>query len=55
VFTANGLVRVAECVRQLKGEAGEAQVSGAKTALAHSQDGFCAQHNGVMVLSTEEG
>jgi len=55
VFTANGLVRVAECVRQLKGEAGEAQVSGAKTALAHGQDGFCAQHNAVMVLSTEEG
>ena len=55
VFTANGLIRVAECVSQLKGEAGKAQVKGAQTALAHGQDGFCLQHNGVMVLSTEEG
>jgi acetyl-CoA C-acetyltransferase len=55
VFTANGLIRIAECVRQLQGDAGKAQVKGAKTAVAHSQDGFCAQHNGVMVLSTEEG
>jgi len=55
VFTANGLVRIAECVRQLQGGAGKAQVSGARTALAHGQDGFCAQHNAVMVLSTEEG
>lgn len=55
VFTANGLVRIAECVSQLTGAAGDAQVSGAATALAHGQDGFCAQHNAVMVLSTEEG
>jgi acetyl-CoA C-acetyltransferase len=55
VFSANGLVRIAECVRQLTGNAGDAQVSGAKTAVAHGQDGFCAQHNAVMVLSTEEG
>lgn len=55
VFTANGLVRVAECFRQLTGTAGDAQVSGAKTAVAHGQDGLCAQHNAVMVLSTEEG
>lgn len=54
-FTVNGLVRVAECVRQLKGEAGDAQVKGARVAVAHGQDGFCAQHNAVMVLSTEEG
>lgn len=55
VFSANGLVRIAECVRQLTGKAGDAQVSGARTAVAHGQDGFCAQHNAVMVLSTEEG
>ena len=38
-----------------QGDAGKAQVRGAKTAVAHSQDGFCLQHNAVMVLSTEEG
>jgi len=54
-FSAAGLVRIADCVRQLQGLAGDAQVSGAKTAVAHGQDGFCAQHNAVMVLSTEEG
>jgi acetyl-CoA C-acetyltransferase len=48
VFTANGLVRIAECFRQLTGTAGDAQVSGAKTAVAHGQDGLCAQHNAVM-------
>ncbi|MHB8895731.1 MAG: thiolase family protein [Candidatus Geothermincolia bacterium] len=55
LFSAAGLVRIAECVRQLQGLAGDAQVPGAKTAVAHGQDGFCAQHNAVMVLSTEEG
>lgn len=55
MFSGNGLVRIAECARQLKGEAGGAQVNGAKTAAAHGQDGFCLQHNAVMVLSTEEG
>ncbi|PKQ28350.1 MAG: hypothetical protein CVT63_03300 [Candidatus Anoxymicrobium japonicum] len=55
LFSAAGLVRIAECVRQLQGAAGDAQISGAKTAVAHGQDGFCAQHNAVMVLSTEEG
>jgi len=52
---AAGLVRIAECVKQLKGEAGEIQVEGAKTAVAHGQDGFCLQHNALMVLSVEEG
>jgi acetyl-CoA C-acetyltransferase len=55
LFTANGLVRIAECVKQLRGEAGKAQVPGAKIALAHGQDGFCMQHNAVLVMSTEEG
>lgn len=54
-FSAAGLVRLAECASQLTGTAGDIQVSGAKTAVAHGQDGFCAQHNAVMVLSTEEG
>ena len=55
LFSAAGLVRVAECVRQLQGTAGDAQVADARTAVAHGQDGFCAQHDAVMVLSTEEG
>jgi acetyl-CoA C-acetyltransferase len=55
VFTSAGLFRIAECVRQLQGIAGDAQISGAKSAVAHGQDGFCAQHDAVMVLSTEEG
>jgi acetyl-CoA C-acetyltransferase len=54
-FSAAGMVRLAECYKQLMGTAGDIQVSGAKTALAHGQDGLCMQHNGVMVVSTEEG
>lgn len=54
-FNAAGLTRIADCVKQLQGAAGDAQVEGAKNALAHGQDGFFMQHNGVMVLSTEEG
>jgi acetyl-CoA C-acetyltransferase len=54
-FSAGGLVRLAECCRQLTGDAGDAQVADAKTALAHGQDGFCMQHNAVMIVSTEEG
>ncbi len=54
-FSAMGLVRLAECVKQLTGTAGDTQVSGAKNALAHGQDGLCMQHNAVMVVSTEEG
>ena len=54
-FSAMGLVRLAECCKQLTGTAGDTQVSGARTALAHGQDGLCMQHNAVMVVSTEEG
>jgi len=54
-FNAAGLVRIAECYKQLTGTAGDTQVSGGKTALAHGQDGFCMQHNAVMILSSEEG
>jgi len=45
-----GIDRVAECVRQLRGEAGDRQVKGAKVALAHGQTGICAQHQCVVVL-----
>lgn len=54
-FCAAGLVRLAECYKQLTGGAGDSQVAGAGTAVAHGQDGFCMQHNAVMVVSTEEG
>jgi acetyl-CoA C-acetyltransferase len=54
-FSAAGAISVAECFRQLTGSAGDAQVANAATAVAHGQDGFCAQHNAVIVLSREEG
>jgi acetyl-CoA C-acetyltransferase len=45
-----GMARVAEAVLQLRGEAGERQVPGAKMALAHGVDGSCGQQQGVMIL-----
>ena len=46
-----GLARIAEAVLQLRGEAGERQVPGAKMALAHGVTGICAQTHCVWVLS----
>lgn len=54
-FSAGGMMRIAECYKQLTGAAGDLQVADAKNALAHGQDGLCMQHNAVMVVSTEEG
>lgn len=45
-----GMTRVAEAVLQLRGEAAERQVTGARTALAHGFTGACGQLQGVMVL-----
>jgi acetyl-CoA C-acetyltransferase len=45
-----GMVRVAEAVLQLRGEAGERQVEDAKVALAHGVTGICGQHQAVMIL-----
>jgi acetyl-CoA C-acetyltransferase len=45
-----GIARVAESVLQLRGEAGDRQVKGAETALAHGYTGICGQHHGVMIL-----
>jgi len=45
-----GAARVAESVLQLRGEAGERQVKGAKVALAHGVTGICGQHQCVMIL-----
>jgi acetyl-CoA C-acetyltransferase len=39
LFEANGLARVLECVQQLRGDAGERQVEGARVALAQSWRG----------------
>jgi acetyl-CoA C-acetyltransferase len=45
-----GMTRIAEGVLQLRGEAGERQVAGAKTALAHGFTGVCGQLQGVTIL-----
>ena len=45
-----GMQRVAECVLQLRGEAGGRQVSGAKTAIAHGVEGPAGQLHCVITL-----
>jgi len=45
-----GLVRLAEAAAQISGAAGEHQIHGAKTALAHGFNGNALQHNAVFVL-----
>ena len=45
-----GLAEMAECVLQLRGEAGEHQVEGAEIALAHGINGMCGQAHCVWVL-----
>jgi acetyl-CoA C-acetyltransferase len=48
---ATGLIRLAEAAMQLRGEAGEHQVPGEPAvALAHGQNGICAQQNVVFIL-----
>jgi len=49
-----GLARIVEAVLQLRGEAENRQVQGAKTALAHGINGPCGQSHCVWVLSTEK-
>ncbi len=50
---AVGLARIIEAAMQIRGDAGEHQVAGVKTALAHGQTGICAQENIVFVLGGE--
>jgi acetyl-CoA acetyltransferase len=45
-----GLIRLARCVRQLRGEAGADQVAGAKRGLAHAASGHALQQNLVWLL-----
>jgi len=52
-YNAAGLDRIAEAVLQLRGEAGEHQVPGAKTAVAHGTSGICGQLHCVFVLERE--
>ena len=49
-----GLARIIESVLQLRGEAGQRQVEGAKTALAHGINGPCGQSHCVWILSNEK-
>lgn len=53
VDCAAGLARVIEAAMQIRGDAGEHQVNGVKTAVAHGQTGICAQENIVYVLGGE--
>jgi acetyl-CoA C-acetyltransferase len=55
LFQANGLVRLQECVEQLRGEAGERQVDEVFTALAQSWPGVPSTSSAVMVLANDEG
>lgn len=50
-FTASGLFRVAEACLQVRGRAGDRQVSDVTRALAHASAGFCGQSNAVFLLS----
>lgn len=48
-----GLTRMVEAVLQLRGEAGDRQVGGARVALAHGVTGICGQHHCVIALNKE--
>ena len=52
-LAAVGLVRAAECVMQLREEAGDHQVEGVKLAVAQGHSGPAAQNNAVVVLGKE--
>ena len=47
---AAGLIRMAEAALQVRGEAGDRQVEGVKTALAHGVNGPCGQSHCVWIL-----
>ncbi len=51
---AAGLIRIAEAVRQIRGEAGNMQVAkDVRTALAHGVNGICGQSHCVWILGKE--
>ncbi len=51
---AAGLIRIAEVVKQLRGDAGEHQVDGASRGVAQGVNGLCGQSHCVWVLSKEK-
>ncbi|MFH0727081.1 MAG: thiolase family protein [Pseudomonadota bacterium] len=51
VVLVAGLARIIEAALQIRGEAGEHQVQGVQTALAHGVNGPCGQSHCVWVLS----
>ena len=55
LFEANGLVRLLECVEQLRGEAGERQVDEAYLAVAQSARAMPSTSAAVLVLANDEG
>jgi acetyl-CoA C-acetyltransferase len=55
LFEANGLVRVLECVEQLRGEAGERQVDKAYVAVAQSARQVPSTSAAVAVLANDSG
>jgi acetyl-CoA C-acetyltransferase len=55
LFEANGLVRLLECVEQLRGEAGERQVDDAFAAVAQSTRAAPSTSAAVVVLANDEG
>jgi acetyl-CoA C-acetyltransferase len=55
LFEANGLVRVLECVEQLRGEAGERQLDDVFTAVAQSWRGVPSTSTAVALLANDEG
>lgn len=50
VIGATGISQIIECVRQLRGEAGERQVPGAKVALQHNGGGFIHTDTGSCLI-----
>jgi acetyl-CoA C-acetyltransferase len=48
-----GMTRVIECARQIRGEAGEHQKAGVRTAVAQGSTGPCGQSQCVIVLSAD--
>ncbi|MFC1822184.1 thiolase family protein [Thermodesulfobacteriota bacterium] len=48
-----GLVRIAEIIRQLRGEAGNHQVDNARLGLAHGVNGVCGQAHCVWIFGTD--
>ena len=55
LFEANGLVRLLECVEQLRDEAGERQVDEAYVAIAQSARSAPSTSAAVVVLANDEG